>query len=303
MTDEISSNAAERSHPPTATETQRLPSWLRVKTGKAGQSRATRELVAEHGLHTVCQGARCPNIGECYCNRTATFLIMGSRCTRNCGFCAIGQGCPEPLDSGEPQRLAEAAAELGLEYVVVTSVTRDDLPDGGAAHFAATIEALRRRLPEAQVEVLTPDFQGRQDCLDTVLAAGPDVFNHNVETVRRLQGSVRPQAGYDRSLGVLRVAADRVLTKSGLMVGLGETDAEVREAIDDIARAGVSILTIGQYLRPTRGHIAVARYVPPEQFSEYERWGEAAGIAHVFSGPFVRSSYRAAEAAAALRRR
>jgi len=303
MLDETNETAGERSCPRTATETQRLPSWLRVKTGKAGQSRATRELVAGHGLRTVCEGARCPNIGECYCNRTATFLIMGSHCTRNCRFCAIEHGRPEPLDSGEPRRLAEAAAELGLEYVVVTSVTRDDLPDGGAAHFAATIEALRGRLPEAQVEVLTPDFQGRQDCLDTVLAASPDVFNHNVETVRRLEAPVRPQAGYDRSLGVLRAAAGRVLTKSGLMVGLGETDAEVQQAIEDIARTGVGILTIGQYLRPTRGHIAVDRYVPPEQFAAYERWGQEAGIAHVFSGPFVRSSYRAAEAAAALLRR
>lgn len=280
---------------------RRMPSWLRVKTGKARLSRETRALVAAHGLHTVCESARCPNIGECYSHHTATFMILGNHCTRDCGFCAVPHGAPEPLDAEEPERVARAAADLGLRYIVVTSVTRDDLPDGGAAQFAATIRAVRERLPQAQVEVLTPDFKGNRDALETVLAAAPDVFNHNVETPRRLQATVRPQASYGTSLGVLRAAVERgAVTKSGLMVGLGETREEVRETLGDLAAAGVSIVTIGQYLQPTRRRLPVARYVEPPEFDEFRSWGEEAGITYVFSGPFVRSSYHAAEAAERL---
>jgi lipoic acid synthetase len=278
-----------------------VPKWLRVKTGKAKLSRATRELVAGHGLHTVCEGAHCPNIGECYACQTAAFMILGNTCTRNCGFCAVKHGIPEAVDPDEPRRLAAAAASLGLRYVVVTSVTRDDLPDGGAGQFAATIRALRAGLPGARVEVLTPDFRGDFTALHTVLEAAPDIFNHNLETVRRLQLTVRPQAAYDTSLAVLKDASScGALTKSGLMVGVGETDAEMREAFRDLAAAGVRILTVGQYLQPTRHHLPVARYVEPDGFDAYRAWGEEAGIAHVFAGPFVRSSYKAAETVAEL---
>lgn len=280
----------------------RLPDWLRVKTGKATQCAETRALLAAHGLNTVCENAQCPNIGECYSSQTATFLIMGRTCTRNCGFCAVHPGTPGPLDPEEPQRVARAAAELGLDYVVVTSVTRDDLPDGGAAHFAATIAALRTH-SAAQVEVLIPDFGGDRRALATVLEAGPCVLNHNVETVRRLAPTVRPQADYEQSLQVLRDSAElapEIIRKSGFMVGLGETDAEIQELLRDLCDAGCQLLTIGQYLRPSRHHLPVTRYVPPEQFAEYARQGLALGFEEVVSGPFVRSSYRAAEAARAL---
>lgn len=277
----------------------RLPPWLRVKTGKARQCGETRKLVSEHGLHTVCDSAHCPNIGECYSSQTATFLIMGSVCTRNCGFCAVHHGKPAPLDPDEPQRLAEAALNLGLDCVVVTSVTRDDLEDGGAGHFAATIAALHEAgLPD--VEVLTPDFQGDRAALLTVLQAKPTVFNHNIETVRRLCPTVRPQASYDRSLQVLRAArelAPEVLRKSGFMVGLGETDEEITQLLTDLYEAGVQILTIGQYLQPSRHHLPIQRYVEPERFDEYARQAREIGIRHVLAGPFVRSSYRAAEVA------
>ncbi len=285
----------------------RLPPWLRVKVGKRYQGHGTRAVVVGCGLHTVCQEARCPNIGECYGRGTATFLILGRVCTRDCRFCAVEHGRPEPVDPEEPERVAEAVDELGLDFVVVTSVTRDDLPDGGAGQFAATIEAVRRRRPGTLVEVLVPDFRGDEEALRTVLKAQPAVLNHNVETVRRLQKIIRPAADYDRSLWVLRRArelAPDIPTKSGIIVGLGETDEEIRETMRDLRRVGCEILTIGQYLRPTRRHIAVDRYVPPEQFEVYRRWGEEMGFAYVASGPFVRSSYRAAEAyAAALKRR
>lgn len=278
----------------------RLPDWLRVKTGKAKQCHSTRALLAGHGLHTVCDSARCPNIGECYSSQTATFLIMGAACTRDCGFCAVAHDRPGPLDPEEPARLAQAALELGLEYVVVTSVTRDDLSDGGAGHFAATIAALHEA-GIAQVEVLIPDLGGEEQALQTVLAAGPLVLNHNLETVRRLCPLVRPQARYDRSLQVLdssRRLAPAVLRKSGFMVGLGETDEEVRELMGDLSAARCQILTIGQYLRPSRRQLPVHRYVEPARFAEYAAWARESGIPHVQSGPFVRSSYRAAEVAA-----
>ena len=285
----------------------RLPPWLRVKVGKAHQGHRTRAVVQGCGLHTVCQEARCPNIGECYGHGTATFLILGRICTRDCRFCAVEHGRPDPIDPNEPDRVARAVEELGLDFVVVTSVTRDDLPDGGAAQFAATIEAVRRCAPDALVEVLIPDFRGDEDALKTVLDARPAVLNHNIETVRRLQKQIRPSADYERSLWVLRRAkelAPDVPTKSGIIVGLGETDEEIYDAMADLREVGCEILTIGQYLRPTRRHAPVDRYVPPEQFDLYRRWGEEMGFAFVASGPFVRSSYRAAEAyAAAMRHR
>ncbi len=280
-----------------------LPSWLRVKIKKGRLSQNTRRLLGCHGVATVCEQARCPNIGECYGCGTATFLIMGTICTRNCGFCAIASGQPQPLDAQEPERVAAAAAELGLDFVVVTSVTRDDLPDGGAAHFAETIRAIHRRLPAAGVEVLTPDFRGDESAVATVLAAGPTVFNHNVETVHRLQAEVRPQADYDRSLAVLVAAhemAPELPIKSGLIVGFGETSEEIRATMADLAGVGVSILTIGQYLQPTRRHWPVSRYIPTEEFELYQHWGQAASIAQTISGPFVRSSYHAADAARAV---
>lgn len=287
-----SSPAPEAGHPP------RLPSWLRVKTGKARQCGQTREVLSGHGLQTVCDNARCPNIGECYSHHTATFLIMGAVCTRDCGFCAVRHGGTEALDPTEPARLAAAAMELGLRYVVVTSVTRDDLPDGGAGHFAATIRALREAGVRG-IEVLTPDFGGDREALSVVLAADPTVFNHNVETVRRLCPTVRPHAGYERSLQVLRDArelAPSVRRKSGFMVGLGETDEEIGELMHDLHEAGCQILTIGQYLRPSPRQLPVQRYVEPEQFERWAAQGREIGFARVFAGPFVRSSYRAAEA-------
>jgi len=262
-----------------------------------------RRLLEGCRVRTVCQEALCPNVGECFSAGTATFMILGDVCTRNCRFCAVRHGVPAAPDPEEPANVAEAAARLGLNYVVVTCVTRDDLPDGGAGQFVRTIHALRERLPEAQVEVLTSDFGGARGPLESVLASGPTVFNHNVETVRRLQAEVRPDADYERSLKVLRRAAawtPQVVVKSGLMVGVGETADEVEETLADLADAGCSIVTIGQYLRPSPAHLPVARYVPPEEFDEYRRRGLGHGITEVVSGPFVRSSYHAAEAVAAI---
>jgi len=282
----------------------RMPAWLRVKTGKASLARETRELLAEIGVHTVCEEAMCPNIGECYSAHTATFMILGERCTRNCRFCAVHHGAPEAPDPEEPELVARAAARLGLRYVVLTCVTRDDLPDGGAEQFVRTMDALRATLPGVGIEVLTSDFGGAYKSLARVLAARPTVYNHNVETVERLQTTVRPQAGYERSLGVLRTAAEHAggaLVKSGMMVGVGETDDEVDATLSDLAAAGCSIVTIGQYLRPSEAHLPVDRYVEPAQFAEYERMGLRHGLKRVLSGPFVRSSYCAAEAAADAR--
>ena len=240
----------------------RLPHWLRVKTGKARLSQRTRQLVPAHGLATVCEQARCPNIGECYSAGTATFLILGEVCTRNCRFCAIDSGCPQPVDPDEPRRVAEAAAEMCLDFVVITSVTRDDLPDGGAEQFCRTIQAVHERLPHTGIEVLTPDFQGNYEALQMGLEAGPTIFNHNVETVPRLYPQVRPQADYERSLRLLQAAgeiAPHIPRKSGLIVGFGETHEEIKQTLADLAQMGVSIITIGQYLQPTRQHVPVAR--------------------------------------------
>jgi lipoic acid synthetase len=276
---------------------QRLPSWLKRRLPHAGQTRAVRELLDAHGLATVCDGAACPNRGECYASGTATFLILGDTCTRHCRFCAIPAGALLPPRADEPEAVAQAARDMKLRYVVITSVTRDDLPDGGSDHFAQTIRAVRQACPGARIEVLTPDFQGSVDAIRTVLAAAPDVFNHNIETVPTLYEAVRPEANYQQSLDVLAAAkAENVcLTKSGLMVGLGETDAQVEAVLTDLRAVGVDIVTIGQYLAPSDAHVPVARFVEPEQFDRWKTLGQSMGFAAVASGPFVRSSYHAQE--------
>ena len=279
----------------------RLPTWFRQPLPSGASGERVKQLLGQHGLHTVCEGAKCPNRAACWHESAAAFLILGGACTRACRFCAIPRAAqPAPPDPGEPARLAEAAAALGLRHVVVTSVTRDDLADGGAAHFAATIRALRARLPGATVEVLIPDFRGDASALDTVLAEKPDILNHNLETVERLQPAIRPQADYQRSLTVLRRAARQgARTKSGLMLGLGETDSEVFAALRDLRRAGVEMLTLGQYLAPSPAHHPVARYVPPADFERWRADALALGFASVAAGPQVRSSYHAEELLAA----
>jgi lipoyl synthase len=280
------------------TRGSRLPAWAAKKRGILREARPLRRLLRELAVNTVCESARCPNIGECFSRPTATFMIGGTRCTRRCGFCAVDTSRPGALDPDEPVRVAEAVRRMGLRHVVVTAVARDDLADGGAGHFAATIEAIRAAAPAARVEVLTPDFKGDVAALGTVLAAAPDVFNHNLETVRRLSAAVRPQARYERSLAVLahvKARAPRLLTKSGVMVGLGESADEVRGAMADLRAAGCDLLTIGQYLQPTRMHLPVVEYVAPVVFAEYGRIGRALGFRSVAAGPFVRSSYHAEE--------
>lgn len=261
-----------------------------------------KRLVRGLRLHTVCESAACPNIGECWNHRTATFMILGNSCTRRCGFCAVQKGAPLEVDPDEPRRVAEACQHLGLRHAVITSVNRDDLKDGGAGHFAAVIRAIRERIPECRVEALVPDFQGSREAMRTVMGAAPGVLNHNIETVPRLYREVRFGARYERSLEMLAYAAELrpdVPTKSGLMVGLGETGEEVIDVLHDLRRHGVKIVTIGQYLRPTLQHLPVLRYVTPQEFAEYKRAGLELGFQHVESGPFVRSSYHAADAAAA----
>jgi lipoic acid synthetase len=278
----------------------RIPPWLRVKLPRGRTFAGTRSLLDDLALNTVCQSARCPNTWECFSNSVATFLVLGRECTRNCAFCNISPGEPEPPDADEPRRVAEGAARLGLKHVVVTSVTRDDLPDGGAAHFAQTIRQLRLRLPDCSVEVLIPDFQGNMAALETVLDAGPDVLNHNIETAARLYPRIRPQADYAQSLRLLRrVASDPrgIPAKSGLMVGLGETDDEIRQTIRDLADAGCAMITVGQYMRPSRLHPPVVRYVPPEEFEALAEFGRRLGVAKMFCAPLVRSSYHAADLA------
>jgi len=278
--------------------TARLPAWARQTSPLAPGARAMRVLLRASTLNTVCEEARCPNLGECFSRGTATFMLLGDRCTRRCSYCSVGTAKPLPPDAGEPERVAEAAAQLGLRYVVLTSVNRDDLPDGGAGHFAATVAAVRRALPQAGVEVLTPDFQGKRRALATVLAAEPTVFNHNIETVPRLFPRVRPQGRYRRSLDLLAAARELrpdVPTKSGLMVGLGERDDEIQTVLRDLREHGVQIVTIGQYLRPTRRHEAVDRYLPPEAFEALAAEARAIGFGTVYAGVFVRSSYNAFE--------
>lgn len=274
------------------------PPWLRIRFPSGPQYERTRRLLRGGRLHTVCQEACCPNMFECFAQQTATFLILGDHCTRGCTFCAVKGGPTAPPDPDEPRRVARAAADLALDYVVLTAVTRDDLPDGGAAHFAATIQALRQTIDQVRVEVLIPDFQGDDQALQTVLAARPDVLNHNLETVPRLYPEVRPQARYQRSLQLLRNAADHVPaipTKSGLMLGLGETDAEIEAVLADLRRARCRILTLGQYLQPSPAHHPVARYIPPERFAAWRRKALKMGFSAVAAGPFVRSSYKAKE--------
>jgi lipoic acid synthetase len=276
----------------------RKPPWLKRRLPTDSSFQEVRGLIEKGRLHTVCQEAKCPNIWECYAHQTATFLIMGSRCTRNCRFCSVTPGPPEPLDPQEPARVAEAAARMGLRYAVVTSVTRDDLPDGGAAHFAATIRELRRLIPGTRVEVLIPDFQGDRSALLTVLAARPDVLNHNIESVPRLYPQVRPQADYLRSLALLKRAREfdsGIATKSGLMLGLGEEAQEVRRTLQDLRAADCRILTLGQYLQPSPEHLPVIRYVTPAEFEDWRTSALQMGFAEVASGPFVRSSYHARE--------
>jgi lipoic acid synthetase len=274
----------------------RRPEWLRVRLPAGENYEELKQLMRSKALHTVCEEARCPNMGECWGHRTATFMILGSVCTRSCGFCAVATGRPMALDWEEPRRVAEAVAQMGLRHVVITSVNRDELRDGGATIFAATIRWIRRLSPECGVEILTPDFKGSREALKIVMDARPSVFSHNVETVPRLYRQVRPQAVYERSLEVLAAARELypdIPTKTGFMVGLGETREEVLDLMRDIRAHGVEILTIGQYLQPTQQHLPIARYVTPEEFQEYGREGRAMGFRHVQSGPLVRSSYHA----------
>ena len=281
---------------PGAAPRPRLPAWARKsRTDFESLNRVKRGLRLLN-LHTVCESARCPNIHECFHRGAATFLILGERCTRGCGFCSVPKGNPAPLDPAEPANVARMAAEMELRYVVITSVNRDDLPDGGSSHFAATVREVRRALPQARVEVLTPDFCGDRDAVARVLDAGPHVFNHNVETVPRLYRRVRPQADYRQSLDVLAFArrySESVLTKSGFMLGLGETEEEVRALLRDLRAAGVDVATIGQYLQPTRRNLPVVAFIEPDQFETYRDYGLALGFRMVFSGPLVRSSYMA----------
>ncbi len=282
--------------PPTTDEMERVrkPEWLKANIGANGRYAETKRIVESHRLHTICRSGRCPNMGECWGSGTATFLIGGDICTRSCRFCNTRTGKPLPLDPGEPARVAESVALMKLTHVVVTSVDRDDLPDLGAAHWAETIREIRRHSPQATLEVLIPDFRGRRELVAQVVEARPDIIAHNMETVRRITPLVRSAARYETSLEVLRqVAGSGVTAKSGIMVGLGEMPQEVEELMDDLLRAGCSILTIGQYLQPGRSHWPVAEYVTPEQFAAYRKTGLAKGFAHVESAPLVRSSYHA----------
>mgnify|MGYP005834392163 CR=1 FL=1 len=280
----------------------RRPEWLKAPAPVGGNYRELKRLVERLRLHTVCESAACPNVGECWNQRTATFMILGNFCTRRCGFCAVQKGAPLAVDHDEPRRVAEACSVLGLRYAVITSVNRDDQKDGGAAIFAATIRAIRERIPGCQVEVLVPDFQGSREAMAIVMDAAPDVLNHNIETVPRLYKQVRVGARYERSLEMLAYAhalRPDIPTKSGLMAGLGETNDEIVAVLRDLRAHAVSIATIGQYLRPTPQHLPVLRYATPAEFAAYKEAGLALGFTHVESGPLVRSSYHAAEAVTA----
>ena len=300
---------------PTKVTFKPKPAWLRVNLNPE-KTHEVVELMDRLNLHTVCREARCPNMGECYERHTATFMILGAHCTRNCRFCDVSHGKPEAVDEKEPQHLAEAATALGLWHVVVTSVDRDDLPDGGAAQFAKVIRALHSALPEASVEVLIPDFRGSEEALMMVLEAGPQVLNHNVETVRELYSRVQPSANYEVTLQLLRRArdyaeaqkaahpeAERMVIKSGMMLGLGETDEEMKALFQELVAAGTDVLTLGQYLRPSEEHLPVERYVSPEEFARYREMALEAGFAYVAASPLVRSSYHAEEALKAVRAR
>jgi lipoic acid synthetase len=283
---------------------RRHPAWLRVRAPGSPGYLATREIVRRLRLHTVCEEAACPNVGECWSRRHATVMVLGAVCTRACGFCNVKTGRPGPVDAAEPARLAAAVAELGLRHVVVTSVDRDDLADGGASHFAACIAAIRAAAPSTTIEVLTPDFRHKDGAIERVVAARPDVWNHNVETVPRLYRRVRPGAGYAHSLRLLARAKELdagIFTKSGLMLGLGEERAEVLAVLRDLRAAGVDFVTIGQYLRPSAAHLPVERFVPPEEFDELRGMALAEGFLQAAASPFTRSSYHADEDFARLR--
>jgi lipoic acid synthetase len=278
------------------------PDWLKVRLPTGEPYQQLKSLLQEHDLHTVCESAACPNRGECWARSTATFMILGNVCTRSCGFCNVITGRPTELDLDEPARVADAVSKLNLRYAVITSVNRDELADGGASVWAMTIAAVRKASPETKIEVLIPDFCGRWDALQVVLDARPDVLNHNIETVPRLYLPVRPQGKYERSLELIRIAkAAGMLTKSGLMVGLGETDEEVLSVMRDWRDAGCDLITVGQYMQPTPNHLPVARWVTPETFNWFHEQGMAMGFTNVFSGPLVRSSYHAEEQAALAR--
>jgi len=277
---------------------ERKPDWLKIKLTTGENFKEIRQTMRAKSLNTVCEEAKCPNIHECWANRTATFMILGDVCTRACRFCAVKSGLPTELDLGEPERVAEAAEQMGLRHCVVTSVARDDLEDGGASIFAETIRALRRRLPFCSVEVLIPDFMGRESSLKTVLDAKPDILNHNLETVERLSDKVRSKAKYRRSLELLarsKAIAPRIPTKSSIMVGVGEEWEEILRTMDDLRAVGCDMMTIGQYLQPTKKHLPVVKYYTPEQFAELKAEGMRRGFSHVESGPLVRSSYHAHE--------
>ena len=277
----------------------RLPDWLRTKLPTSDGFARTRNLLDELKLHTVCESAKCPNHWECWSKGTATFMIAGDRCTRACGFCAVTTARPLALEADEPGRVAEATRQMRLRHIVITAVARDDLADGGAEHFRRTIETVRELNPGIVIEVLVPDFNDREESIETVLAANPHIFNHNLETVRRLTPQVRSRATYDRSLSVLRKvkarSGDSVYTKSGMMLGLGETEAEVTVALEDLRGAGCDTLTLGQYLQPTLKHLPVVEFIPPEVFDAYGQVARRLGFVHVASGPRVRSSYHADE--------
>lgn len=282
----------------TMAQVQRLPEWLKIRLPRPDTIKDVERMMRSKRLHTVCESARCPNLPECWSKRTATFMILGDTCTRACGFCAIKVGKPLTVDEEEPKNVASVAKDLGLKHIVVTSVARDDLADEGAGQFAKTIHALREELPEAIVEVLVPDFKGKRWCVQIVTDARPEIYNHNVETVPRLHTIVRPQAKYERSLRVLETAKElnpKIYTKSGIMLGLGETQEEVVGVLKDLRAVGVDAVTIGQYLRPTMRHLPVNEFIHPSVFKEYERIGNEMGFAFVASAPFVRSSYNAIE--------
>lgn len=274
----------------------RLPEWVKKPSVPMSRLHKVKKVLREFNLNTVCESARCPNIGECFSKPTATFMILGDRCTRDCGFCGVHSNKPGPIDIGEPENIAQASFELGLRHVVVTSVTRDDLIDGGATQFALTIKAIRDTISDILIELLVPDFNGDSSALDTVLGAGPEIVNHNLETVPNLYKAVRPGADYARSLNLIgSVAKAGTLAKSGIMLGFGEKAEEVHSLLDDLASAGCKIVTIGQYLRPTRDNLEVSEYVAPEVFEAYGEYAKDAGIDFVYSGPMVRSSYNAEE--------
>lgn len=276
---------------------KRLPDYLKRPIIDTDKTRTVRRILKTKCLNTVCENARCPNKNECYTKNTATFLIMGNNCTRNCRYCNIDCSRPEPLDLNEPFHVAEAVKDLGLKYAVITSVTRDDLPDGGAEHFANCIYEIRKISPDVKIEILTPDFKGNKDSLNTIIKAHPNVFNHNIETVRNVFKTARPQGDYDCSLEVLKYIKDNsdIITKSGLMIGLGETFEDIEQTLVDLKNVGCDILTIGQYIQPSKAHLEVSKYYTPEEYENLKQLAKKVGIKHYQIGPLVRSSYRASE--------